>query len=135
MKFLKLFNLVFLIIGSGGREHALAWKISKSPLVKKIFCAPGNLGTTMLKKCKNVAIGADEIAQLLEFALANRVNFVVIGPENPLAAGFADIFEKHGIMVFGPSILGALMEASKRRAKEIMQKYGIKTAAFKTFTL
>ena len=125
---------VILVIGSGGREHALAWKIAKSGSVWRVYCAPGNAGTEKTKKCINIDIKPDEVADLLEFAKRHEVDLVVFGSEDTLAAGSADIFERNGIKVFGPSILGAKMEASKRFAKDLMLKYEIPTAAYRAFT-
>jgi len=125
---------VILVIGSGGREHALAWKIAKSGSVWRVYCAKGNAGTAKTKKCINVDIEPSEIWKLLQFAKDNEVDLVVFGSEDTLAAGSADIFERNGIKVFGPSLLGAMMEASKIYAKELMQKYKIPTAAYRAFT-
>jgi len=124
---------VILVIGSGGREHALAWKIAKSGSVWRVYCAPGNAGTARTKKCININIKPDEIAKLLEFAKEHEVDLVVVGPEDPLVSGIADIFERNGIKAFGPSMFGAKMEASKRFAKELMLKYKIPTAAHRAF--
>lgn len=123
-----------LVIGSGGREHALAWKIAQSDDVEIAYCAPGNAGTTMTKKCQNVDIQPSEIWKLLKFAKDNTVDLAVFGPEDPLAAGAADIFENNGIVVFGPSLLGAMTEVSKEYAKKLMVKYKIRTAKYEAFT-
>ena len=90
-----------LVIGGGGREHALAWKIAQSPLVKKVYCAPGNAGTRSV--AENVNISVDRIDELMQFALTNGVGLTVVGPEQPLVAGIVDQFEKNGLRVFGPS--------------------------------
>lgn len=121
-----------LIIGSGGREHTLAWKISKSPKVKKIFCAPGNSGMENYAEC--VAVGSHDIDALVQFAQKEAIDLTVVGPEAPLAAGIVDIFEKKGLRVFGPSKKAAQIEASKSFAKKLMMKYGIPTAIGRSFT-
>lgn len=119
-----------LIIGSGGREHALAWKISQSPLVKEIFVAPGNGGT----KEYNVPINDDDIPALLQFAKDNKINFVIPGPELPLTLGIVDIMQEAGIPCFGPSKACATLEGSKSFSKEIMAAAKIPTAACGVFT-
>jgi len=121
-----------LIVGSGGREHTLAWKIAQSPNVKKIFCAPGNSGIKEFAEC--VAIKADDISGLAAFAEKEAVDLTVVGPEAPLSEGIVDLFEKKGLKIFGPSKKAAQIEASKSFAKRIMLKYGIPTAMGKTFT-
>ena len=121
-----------LIVGGGGREHALAWKIAQSPGIAKIFCAPGNAGMAEIAEC--VAIAPADIAALKSFALKNRVDLTVIGPELPLTLGIVDVFEQAGLRIFGPSQKAALLEGSKYFAKEIMQKHGIPTADFKSFS-
>jgi len=121
-----------LIIGSGGREHALVWKIAQSPLVKKVYCAPGNPGTAML--AKNVAISVDKIEELADFAEQNKIDLTVVGPEQPLSLGIVDLFEKRGMLVFGPDKKAALIEGSKAFSKDLMQKYNVPTAAYGVFT-
>jgi len=121
-----------LIVGSGGREHTLAWKIAQSPKVKKIFCAPGNAGIAGVAQC--VSIKAVDITGLAEFAEKESVDLTVVGPEAPLSVGIVDLFEKKGLKIFGPSEKAAQIEASKSFAKKIMLKYGIPTAMGKTFT-
>jgi phosphoribosylamine--glycine ligase len=121
-----------LIVGGGGREHALAWKIAQRPGIAKIFCAPGNAGMAEIAEC--VAIAPADIAALKSFALKNRVDLTVIGPELPLTLGIVDVFEQAGLRIFGPSQKAALLEGSKYFAKEIMQKHGIPTADFKSFS-
>jgi phosphoribosylamine---glycine ligase len=125
---------VILVIDAGGRGHALVWKIAQNDDVRVVYCAPGNAGTAREKKCQNVDIQPNEIWKLLKFAKDKKVDLVVFGPENPLAAGAADIFENNGFKVFGPSLLGAMTEASKEYAKKIMVKYKIRTAKYKAFT-
>ena len=121
-----------LVVGSGGREHALIWKISKSEFVKKIYCAPGNAGTANL--AQNVPISSDDIDALAAFAIEKGIDLTVVGPESPLAAGIVDLFESKGLKAFGPSKKAAQLEASKRFAKNIMEKYNIPTARGKSFT-
>ncbi len=120
-----------LVVGGGGREHALVWKIAQSPRVKEIFCAPGNAGIARQARCVN--IGTEDITSLLEFARREGVDLTVVGPEAPLCAGIADAFEGAGLRVFGPSRAAAELEGSKVFAKEIMKKYGIPTARFAVF--
>ena len=107
-----------LVIGSGGREHALAWKLSQSPLAEKIFCAPGNGGISRIAEC--VDIEADNISGLREFALKEKIDLTVAGPEIPLAMGIADEFAKAGLKIFGPNRKAARLEASKVFSKELM---------------
>lgn len=121
-----------LVIGSGGREHALVWKINQSPRVKKIFCAPGNAGIGEI--AENIDIKADDISALAEFAETHEIGLTVVGPEAPLAAGIVDYFEKKGLRVFGASKKAAQLEASKSFSKNLMAKYNIPTAAGKSFT-
>lgn len=123
-----------LLIGSGGREHALAWKLAQSPQVTQIFVAPGNGGTAQQPKCRNVDIAADDLAGLCDFAVAQNVELTVVGPEVPLVAGVADLFRERGLRVFGPSKAAAQLEGSKAFAKEFMNQHGIPTAASETFT-
>jgi len=121
-----------LVVGSGGREHALVWKIAQSNLVDKIYCAPGNSGTAI--DAENVPIGAEDIESLVTFAADNEIDLTVVGPEAPLAQGIVDLFEEKGLKAFGASRKGAQLEASKIFAKNIMEKYGIPTARGKAFT-
>ncbi len=120
-----------LIIGSGGREHALAWKLSLSPDVKKIFCAPGNGGIGLI--AERVDINSEDVHGLLDFARKNSVDFTVVGPEAPLAAGLTDKFREEGLAVFGPSRAASRLESSKVFAKSLMRKYNIPTADFEIF--
>ncbi len=120
-----------LVIGSGGREHALAWKLKQSSDVDRMFCAPGNAGTEQL--AENVAISTDDLAALVRFARENRVDLTVIGPDDPLAAGIVDLFVTEGLRVFGPSKTAARIESSKIFAKELMRKQRIPTALAGTF--
>ncbi len=121
-----------LLVGSGGREHALAWKIAQSPLLKKLYCAPGNAGIAELAEC--VAIAADDLQGLLQFALREKIDLTVVGPEVPLVAGIADLFRENGLLLFGPSKETALLEGSKAFSKELMTKYGVPTAGYEIFT-
>jgi len=121
-----------LVVGGGGREHALVWKIAQSPLVKKVYCAPGNPGTALL--AENLAIRPDDIDTLLEFALREGVDLTVVGPEQPLSLGIVDLFEKNGLKVFGPSRAAARIEGSKAFSKDLMRKYDIPTAAYGVFS-
>jgi phosphoribosylamine--glycine ligase len=121
-----------LVIGGGGREHALVWKIAQSPKVSKIYCAPGNAGISELAEC--LPIKADDIPALLQFAENNKVDLTVVGPEDPLTKGVVDTFEKKGLKIFGPKGNAAILEASKDFSKRLMMKYGIPSASFKTFT-
>ena len=121
-----------LVVGGGGREHALVWKIAQSPRVKKIFCAPGNAGIGRLADC--VPIGAAEIDKLLAFARDEKIDLTIVGPEDPLSNGIVDQFEAAGLRIFGASQKAARIESSKSFAKAIMEKYGILTAKGQTFT-
>ncbi len=121
-----------LLIGSGGREHALAWKIVQSPLLTKLYAAPGNAGISQHAEC--VPIAADDIDGLLEFALREKVDLTVVGPEVPLVAGIGDLFRENGLLLFGPSKETALLEGSKAFSKDIMTKYGVPTAGYEVFT-
>jgi phosphoribosylamine--glycine ligase len=121
-----------LVIGSGGREHALVWKLRQSALVEKIYCAPGNAGIAADAEC--VAIGVDELEKLADFAQEKGIGLVVVGPEAPLCAGAADVIRARGIPVFGPGAAAARLEGSKEFAKAFMRKYGIPTARGESFT-
>jgi len=121
-----------LVIGSGGREHALAWKINQSSRVDKIYCAPGNAGISEIAEC--VEIGATEVDKLLKFALEQKIDLTVVGPEASLVEGVVDTFEDHGLRIFGPNKAAAILEGSKVFTKEFLAKYNIPTAAFGVFT-
>ena len=123
-----------LIIGSGGREHALAWKAAQSPLAETVFVAPGNAGTALEAKLKNVDIGADAIDKLIVFALANEVGLTIVGPEAPLVEGLVDAFSAAGLRCFGPSRLAAQLEGSKSFTKDFLARHQIPTADYRTFT-
>ena len=120
-----------LVIGSGGREHTLAWKLKQSSGVDRIFCAPGNAGTAQL--AENVAISVSDLPALVRLAKENRVGLTVVGPDDPLAAGVVDLFLAEGLRIFGPSKAAARIESSKIFAKELMRKEGIPTARAGTF--
>jgi phosphoribosylamine--glycine ligase len=121
-----------LVVGGGGREHALVWKISQSPKVTKIYAAPGNAGIAALAECEQIK--ADDIPGLLAFAKAQAIDLTVVGPEGPLSMGIVDEFAKEGLRIFGPSRKAAEIEASKRFSKDLMKKYHIPTAEYGVFT-
>lgn len=121
-----------LVIGSGGREHALCWKIKQSKRVDKLYCAPGNGGISEIAEC--VDIETDDVLSLLNFAKTNSIGLTVVGPEAPLTKGIVDAFNAHGLRIFGPDKNSAQLEASKVSAKEAMRRFGVKTADFKSFT-
>ena len=121
-----------LVIGSGGREHALAWKLAQSPKVETVFVAPGNAGTATEAKLCNLALSAH--AELIDFCQREHISFTVIGPEAPLAAGIVDDFRAAGLAVFGPTQAAAQLESSKDFAKAFMEKHGIPTAQYQTFS-
>ncbi|MGD0843631.1 MAG: phosphoribosylamine--glycine ligase [Geobacteraceae bacterium] len=120
-----------LVIGSGGREHALVWKIAQSPLVDRVYCAPGNPGTDRI--AENVDIKVDDLAALLSFARKEGIDLTVVGPELPLSLGIVDLFEEYGVRIFGARRSAALIEASKAFAKDLMKKYHVPTAAYEVF--
>ncbi len=120
-----------LIVGGGGREHAIAWKVAKSPKVERIYCAPGNAGIAQVAEC--VDIGVMEFDRLVEFAKEKKVDLTVVAPDDPLAAGAVDVFEAAGLRAFGPRKNAAILEGSKTFSKDLMKKYGIPTAAYETF--
>jgi phosphoribosylamine--glycine ligase len=123
--------LKVLLIGSGGREHALAWALAASPLLGKLYCAPGNAGIAQLAEC--VPIGAMEFDKLIGFAKQKKIDFVVIAPDNPLVGGLWDKFEAAGIRASGPSMAGAILEGSKGFVKDLCREIGIPTAAYQRF--
>ena len=123
--------LKVLVIGGGGREHALAWKLAQSPQVSKLFCAPGNAGIAQIAEC--VPLPITDTEGLLQFAVDNGIDLTVVGPEVPLIAGIVDLFEQHGLRIFGPAREPALLEGSKAYAKGLMLRYGIPTAHFAAF--
>jgi len=121
-----------LVVGGGGREHTLVWKISQSPLVKKIFCAPGNAGIAEQAEC--VKIDATDIDKLVKFAKKEKIDLTVVGPEGPLVEGIVDRFQEKGLKAFGPSADAALLEGSKGFAKKLMARFDIPSGTFQTFT-
>ena len=123
-----------LIIGNGGREHALAWKIAQDPRVEKVFVAPGNAGTATEAKCENVAIQVTEIDALAEFAKANEVRLTIVGPEAPLVLGVVDKFRAEGLSIFGPTAKAAQLEGSKAFTKDFLARHKIPTAGYANFT-
>jgi phosphoribosylamine--glycine ligase len=123
-----------LIVGGGGREHALAWKLAQSPKVTEVLVAPGNAGTATEAKTRNVAIGVADVAALLDLARKEQVALTVVGPEGPLVAGIVDAFEAAGLKCFGPRAAGAELEGSKAFTKNFLTRHRIPTAAYRTFT-
>jgi phosphoribosylamine---glycine ligase len=121
-----------LVLGSGGREHALCWKIKQSPKVEKVYCAPGNAGIAAVAECAPLKL--DDFAALAEFVTKNGINLTVVGPEAPLADGITDFFQSKNLNIFGPDKKAAQFEASKVFAKDFMRKYGIPTALYDSFT-
>ncbi len=116
-----------LVIGSGGREHALVWKLAQSPRVEKIYVAPGNPGMSAMAECISLPLG--EWEKVATFALEQKIDLTVVGPEAPLVGGIADVFKNHGLAIFGPTAAAAI-EGSKAFSKELMHKYNIPTAFF-----
>ena len=121
-----------LVVGGGGREHAICWKISKSSMVSKIYCAPGNAGIAEVAECVNIK--AMEFDKLAAFAKDNQIDLTVVGMDDPLVGGIVDVFEAEGLRVFGPRKNAAILEGSKAFSKDLMKKYHIPTAAYETFT-
>ena len=118
-----------LIVGSGGREHAIAWSVSRSPNADKIYCAPGNAGIAEYAECVN--IGAMEFEKLADFAQEKAIDLTIIGMDDPLVGGVVDVFEARGLKVFGPRKNAAILEGSKAFSKDLMKKYKIPTASEK----
>lgn len=123
-----------LVIGSGGREHALAWKLAQSPRVSEVIVAPGNAGTATEARCRNAVVAVDDIAGLLRLAQAEGVGFTVVGPEAPLSLGVVDAFQAAGLRVFGPTRAAAQLEASKAFTKDFLERHRIPTAQYRVFT-
>ena len=122
-----------LVIGSGGREHALAFKAAQSAKVEKVFVAPGNAGTALEPKLENVAIGVEDIAALVSFAKENNVELTIVGPEAPLVIGVVDKFREEGLAIFGPTAAAAQLEGSKSFTKDFLARHKIPTADYQTF--
>src|SRR5947207_1002120 len=120
-----------LVIGKGGREHALVWKLTQSPKVERVFCAPGNAGTAL--DGVNVPIDANDFDYLIRFAKKENIGLTVVGPEDPLAGGIVDAFQAHGLRIFGPSKAAAQIEASKVYSKKLMRHADVPTAEFRVF--
>jgi phosphoribosylamine--glycine ligase len=123
-----------LVVGNGGREHALAWKLLQSKQIEQVVCVPGNGGTANMERCQNVPLAVDDFQGISQFALEHGINLVVVGPEVPLAKGITDYLNSQGLMVFGPGRAGAQIEASKAWAKALMLEAGIPTAKAAVFT-
>jgi phosphoribosylamine--glycine ligase len=123
-----------LIIGSGGREHALAWKAAQSPLASQVFVAPGNAGTALEENIENVAIGAEDIPALLDFAKSEKIDLSIVGPEAALVSGIVDIFNENGLKIFGPNKAAAQLEGSKAFTKDFLERHKIPTAFYGNFT-
>jgi len=127
-------NKKVLVIGGGGREHALAWKLSKSPQVKEVFVAPGNAGTALENRLSNVDVDADDLTGLINFAQKNHIDITVVGPEVPLVIGIVDAFQAAGLRCFGPTHQAAQLEGSKAFSKDFLKRHNIPTAAYEVFT-
>ncbi|MDG6894916.1 phosphoribosylamine--glycine ligase [Volucribacter amazonae] len=123
-----------LIIGNGGREHALAWKVAQSPLADKVFVAPGNAGTALEEKVENVAISATDIVGLVQFAQQQQIDLTIVGPEAPLVLGVVDAFRAAGLKIFGPTKAAAQLEGSKAFTKDFLARHQIPTAEYRNFT-
>ncbi len=121
-----------LVVGGGGREHAIIWKLAQSPKIDKIYCAPGNGGIAALAEC--VPIKATEIEKIADFAEQEKIDLTVVAPDDPLVMGLVDLLEKRGLKAFGPRANAAIIEGSKVFSKELMKKYNIPTAAYEVFT-
>src|SRR6184192_376370 len=120
-----------LVVGKGGREHALVWKLARSPRAPRVYCAPGNAGTA--EDGVNVPVEANDLDKLLRFAKKEAIDLTVVGPEEPLALGIVDVFQKAGLRIFGPTREAALLESSKVFAKELMRHADVPTAEFRIF--
>ena len=130
----EIYRMKVLVIGGGGREHALAWKAAQSPKVTQVFVAPGNAGTALEPNISNVAIGAEDVDALLEFAKTEAIDLTIVGPEAPLVLGVVDKFTSAGLRCFGPTAECAQLEGSKAFSKDFLAKHNIPTAEYKTFT-
>ena len=120
-----------LVIGSGGREHALVWKLKQSKMVGDLYCAPGNAGVKALAQC--VDIDSGDIGGLLAFALKEQIDLTIVGPEDPLSKGIVDLFQANGLRIFGPDSKGAILEGSKVFTKDFLAKYRIPSARYGAF--
>lgn len=120
-----------LVIGGGGREHTICWKLAQSPRVERLYCAPGNAGIADYAAC--VDIGVMEFEKIADFAEQESVDLIVVGPDDPLAGGIVDVLENRGLRVFGPRKNAAILESSKAFSKDLMKKYNIPTAGYETF--
>lgn len=127
-------NMKVLIVGSGGREHALAWKAAQSPLVSSVFVAPGNAGTALEAGLTNIAINADDIPALADYAEQNSIDLTIVGPEAPLVQGIVDQFQERGLKIFGPGQKAAQLEGSKTFTKDFLARHAIPSAAYQSFT-
>ena len=123
-----------LVVGSGGREHALAWKAAQSPLVRKTFVAPGNAGTALENNIENVDISAEDIPALLDFARSKQIDLTIVGPEAALVKGIVDVFTANGLKIFGPTKAAAQLEGSKAFTKDFLERHNIPTAFYGNFT-
>ncbi len=123
-----------LVVGNGGREHALAWALLQSPNIEQVICTPGNGGTATMNNCHNLSLGLDDFAGIVKAVKENQIDLVIVGPEIPLSLGIVDYLREHNIAVFGPTKAGAKIESSKSWAKEIMTQAGVPTAQSQTFT-
>jgi phosphoribosylamine--glycine ligase len=121
-----------MVVGGGGREHAIVWKLSQSSRISELFCAPGNAGTANL--AKNIPLKATDLEGVRDFALKEKIDLVVVAPDDPLAMGMVDMLQAAGIKAFGPNAAAARIEASKAFAKNLMKKYNIPTAAYEIFS-
>lgn len=121
-----------LIVGGGGREHAIIWELSQNEKISKLYCAPGNAGIKNLAEC--VSIESTDIENLLKFAMAEKIDFTVVGNDDPLVMGIVDAFEAEGLKIFGPKKNAAILEGSKAFSKELMKKYNIPTANYEIFS-
>ena len=128
------YSQTVLVIGNGGREHAIAWKLAQSPRVARVLVAPGNAGTAREAKCENVAVGAEDLEGLRRLAAREAVHFTVVGPEGPLAKGVVDAFKAEGRRIFGPTRAAAQLEASKAFTKDFLKRHRIPTAGYEVFT-
>ena len=127
-----IYNMKVLVVGGGGREHAICWKLAQSPKVSELYCAPGNGGIAQVAQC--VPIKATDVEDMVAWAKDNAMDFVMVAPDDPLALGMVDALEAAGIPAFGPRANAAILEASKAFSKELMKKYHIPTAQYETFT-